>query len=586
MISRLLSILTRRAMRVFSEPKARPLVAQGIALHKAGDAAGARQVLERAIAVDPDNPGAHHWLGVVLAGEGAPAAAAHLERAIALDPRQFEAYKDLGFLYFLQGNHARAITLYRRALAIAPEPAQARHILGLLLKDTGDRDEGLVHLREAHRLAPKDGALLRSLTVTLVEAGLFDEASATAERAVAHNAESAEAQRCLGYVLQNLHEPARADVHYDAALRLGSDDAEFHNDRAVVKQDLGRLPEAFECYERALAQRPDFPESVFHRGLARLLTGDYARGWADYEARHVVPGMLPARPARFPRWDGAPLDGRTLLVYGEQGLGDEIMFASCLSQAMAAGGECIVECAPKLQGIFTRSFPEATVYAAAPDRRMPQAIASRRIDCEMASGSLPRLFRRTLDEFPRHQGYLRADPARVAHWRERLEALGGGLKVGVSWRGGVHRTRRPLRSLTLENWLPILRMPGTHFVSLQYTAGADAEVAQLASSHGAQVAHWPEAIADYEETAALVVALDMVVSVCTAVIHLGGALGRPVWVMVPFSAEWRYGASGDAMPWYPSVRLFRQPAFGQWEPVISSVTAELERRVAASGVAR
>lgn len=583
MISRLVSILMRRAMRVFREPKARPLVAQGIALHKAGNAAGARQVLEQALVVDPDNPGAHHWLGVVLAGEGAPAAAGHLERAIALDPGRFEAYKDLGFLYFLQGNHPRAITLYRRALAIAPEPAQARHILGLMLKDTGNPEEGLVHLREAHRLAPDDGVLLRSLVVTLVEAGLFDDGLDIAERAVKGNPGSAEAQRCLGFVLQNLHDPARASVHYEEALRLGMNDAEFHNDRAVVAQDLGRLTEAFECYEQALARRPDFPQSVFHRGLARLLTGDYARGWADYEARHAVPGLLSARPVSFPSWDGTPLAGRTLLVYGEQGLGDEIMFASCLSQAMAAGGECIIECAPKLQGIFARSFPEATVYAAAPDRRMPQAIASRRIDCELASGSLPRLFRRGLDDFPRHQGYLKADPARVARWRDRLGQLGGGLKVGISWRGGVHKTRGPLRSFTLERWLPMLRLSGARFVSLQYTTGADSEVAQLEKLHGVRVVHWPEAIADYEETAALVDALDLVVSVCTAVIHLGGALGKTVWVMVPFSAEWRYGASGESMAWYPSVRLFRQPAFGQWEPVISAVAAELARHASGSG---
>ena len=584
MISRLLSYLARRSMRVFREPKARPLVAQGIALHAAGDAAGARGALEQALAIDPDNAGAHHWLGVVLAGEGAAQAGAeHLERAILLDPKLFEAYNDLGYLYFLQGNHPRAITLYRRALAIAPEPAQARHILGLLLKDTGDRDEGLVHLREANRLAPDDGALLRSLVVTLVEVGLFDEAVAVAGRAVARNAGSAEAQRCLGYVFQNLHEPANALKCYEEAMRLGSDDADFHNDRAVVMQDLGRLPEAFECYERALARRPDFPQSVFHRGLARLLTGDYVRGWADYEARHAVPGLLPVRPASFPRWDGAPLAGRTLLVYGEQGLGDEIMFASCLPQAMAAGGPCIIECAPKLRGLLARSFPEATVYPAVPDRRMPPVIAARPIDFEIAMGSLPRLFRRSLGEFPRHEGYLSADPARVARWRERLARLGDGLKIGISWRGGVHKTRRPLRSLTLGHWLPILRVPGARFVSLQYTAGAEAEAAQVAKEHGVLVTHWPDAIADYEDTAALVAALDLVVSVCTAVIHLGGALGRPVWVMAPYSAEWRYGASGDAMPWYPSVRLFRQPAFGQWEPVISSVAGELERRAVASG---
>jgi hypothetical protein len=192
-------------------------------------------------------------------------------------------------------------------------------------------------------------------------------------------------------------------------------------------------------------------------------------------------------------------------------------------------------------------------------------------------GSVPQYLRQTYADFPRHSGYLKADPERVQRWRERLAALGGGLKVGISWQGGAVKTRRAVRSLALAQWLPILRAAGARFVNLQYT-DCSGEIAEFKAASGIELVDWPEVREDYEDTAALVSALDLVISVCTAVIHLGGALGKPVWVMAPYSPEWRYGIAGEEMPWYPSVRVFRQPRYGEWEPVIERVADELQRR--------
>jgi hypothetical protein len=203
------------------------------------------------------------------------------------------------------------------------------------------------------------------------------------------------------------------------------------------------------------------------------------------------------------------------------------------------------------------------------------------IDCEVPVGSLPLYFRRQVADFPRHRGYLQADCARVEYWKQRLASLGAGIKVGISWRGGSLQTRSPLRSIPLEQSLPILRAGGAQFVSLQYDASGN-ELDRFRTDCGIEVRHWPDAIADYDETAALVSALDLTISVCTAVIHLGGALGQPVWVMAPHSPEWRYGFAGETMPWYPSVRIFRQPAFGEWTPVVDKV-AKLLRELSALG---
>jgi hypothetical protein len=381
--------------------------------------------------------------------------------------------------------------------------------------------------------------------------------------------------------LQKLHRPREALRYYEAARAAGDTDPELQNNLGIVLQDLGRLDEAIASYDAAIARKPDFTLAIWHRSLAYLLRHEFARAWPDYELR-LTSADAPRREAQFPRWDGSSLTGRRILIYAEQGLGDEIMFASCVSDVVAASAHCAIECSRKLEPLFRRSFPSASVYAANPGNPLTPGCRVPDVDVECPIGSLPLYFRRNRADFPRHNGYLQADCELVALWRERLAALGTGLKVGISWQGGTHKSRRPVRSLPLEQWLPILESKDVHFVDLQYT-DCRAEVAQFTAASGVRVHSWDEVREDYEHTAAVVAALDLVVSVCTAVIHLGGALGTPVWVMAPFSPEWRYGIAGDGMPWYPSVRIFRQPSYGEWGAVVDAVAQRL-REMTRDGV--
>jgi tetratricopeptide (TPR) repeat protein len=441
-------------------------------------------------------------------------------------------------------------------------------------------------LRPAPARGPslRPGESLRQAFDARLDADDYEGALAYAAQAVAREPADFEAQLLLGRAHQKLHAPAPALAAFDAASRLRADDPELYDFRGSLYQELGRLPEAFAEYDRALALRPDFPLAAFHLGMARLLTGDFERGWEGYDLRRLS-SEHPVTAADVPRWDGAPLAGRSILVTREQGLGDEIMYASMLPELLARARACIVECDPRLLALFRRSFPAATFFGTEPGGGLPAAVARQSIDVRTEAGSLPRLLRRQAADFPRHDGYLKADPQKVAQWRERLAALGPGLKIGIAWTGGVPRTRQALRSLELDQLLPVLRTSGARFVSLQYTGDARDDLDALRIRHGIDVAHWPEAIADYDQTAALVCALDLVVSVCTSLVHLGGALGQPVWVLVPVGPEWRYGAAGESMPWYPSVRLFRQAAYREWELPIARVGAELRRRQAA-GYAR
>lgn len=421
---------------------------------------------------------------------------------------------------------------------------------------------------------------LRDRFDALLQADDCEDARALAALAAGRDPASFEARLLLGRAHQKLHAPELALECFETARRMRADDAELYDFRGSTYQELGRLPEAFADYDRALALRPDFPLAAFHRGMARLLTADFARGWDDYELRRLNAGPIPGT-AGLARWDGSPLAGRTIFIAREQGLGDEIMFASLLPQLLAQPGHCVIECEPRLVPLFRRSFPSATVFASPPGGGLPSGIAPGPVDLVADAGGVARFLRRSAGDFPRHDGYLRADPVQVGRWRERLARLGPGLKVALSWTGGVRKTRRALRAIPLHQLLPVLRVGGARFISLQYTPEARDELDALHARHGIKIEHWPEAIDDTDQTAALVCALDLVVSVCTSLVHLGGALGRPVWVMAPLSPEWRYGFAGDSMPWYPSVRLFRQSAYRRWEPVVAAVAAELQARAAA-----
>jgi tetratricopeptide (TPR) repeat protein len=482
------------------------------------------------------------------------------------------------------GDLGGAECCYSDVLDLDDTVAEAHAQLALLLTGSRRFTEALSHYRAAHARETARGDVLESYVRVLLHSGLLDEALEVSDSAVRSDPATYKTWLSAGLAALALHRYDQALAAFERAITLRSDSMEAHTNCGIALQNLGRLDEAEAELARVSDAHPDDALARFHLGLCLLRRGAYATAWPDYEARLANPEAA-ARPPAFPRWDGNAPAPCTLLVYGEQGLGDEIMFASCLQDLMRTGARCVVECNPKLLKLFTRSFVDATVYAANAQKHVPDEIRRIGIDAEVPLGTLPLYFRRSLRAFPEHNGYLKADPERINAWRARLDALGPGLKIGISWQGGTHATRAPLRSIPLHEWLPILTTPNLQFVSLQYTSDAPQAVATIAREHAVHIEHWPEAVADYDETAALVCALDLTISVCTAVVHLAGALGRPVWVLVPANPEWRYGNAGETMPWYPSARLFRQAARQSWGEVIAAVRAAVQTRFGARSVA-
>ena len=514
-----------------------------------------------------------------LAHGEADAAARLLEEVLQLRHDFAEAHVSLGQIHHGRGRFNDASDCYVLATHFRNDLQIAHLQRGLLALDRGQFGEAPGHLERALALKPDDARAHNALGIAWLKLGRIDAAEASLRRALELQPAFAQAHGNLGYLLflerERIAEGAR---HIETALALAPGDETVLCNWSMVLQQQGRFDEMLALSDRLLAANPALHEARLNRALVLLTRGEFGRGWKDYEARRLLPPFWQGA-RRWPEWDGGSLAGRSILVYAEQGLGDEIMFASCLPDVMREARACVVECAPRLQPLFQRSFPAARVVAAHGRGVVAgEDIALAGIDCCTPAGSVPRRWRNILSDFPEHAGYLVADRTRVARWRERLTSLGAGLKVGISWRGGVHSTRRSLRSVPLDQWLPMLRCRGAQFVSLQYS-DVQGELADLRARHVMVVHHWQAAIDDLDEMAALIASLDLVVTVQTAVAHLSGALGKEAWVMIPTVPEWRYLAHGDAMPWYPALRLFRQHSPGDWASLVKSIAANLEARI-------
>ena len=506
----------------------------------------------------------------------APDTRTPLETALSARPEDAELNYRMGLAHLAEGDATMALDYFHLALHYAPDlfPACAARVRALLALGRSSEEAGAY--REFLRANPGHAGATYALAVWHHTRSEHDVARELLRPMAELRPANRDACNLLGLIAgREFGEFGEAERLLRLALESDPLWPAALSNLGWILLEKGDYVQGMELLDQVLARDPDDHETRLVRSYMKLKHGEFEHGWRDYEARHHS-RFATHRPERFARWDGAPLGAKTLLICAEQGFGDQIMFASCFHEAIARAERCIIECDPRLVALFRRSFPAARIEASAPaEARAASPAGAQAVDFQIPMGSLPGLFRKRWEEFPRHAGYLRAAPERVAYWRAKLAALGYGPKIGLSWRGGIPATRRHLRSLALEQFLPLLRLPAK-FVSLQYGSCAE-ELDALRCEHGVILPHWQEAIDDYDETAALVCALDLVVSVCTAVIHLSGALGKPVWVLVPAIAEWRYLDRGAKLPWYPSARLFRQTEPGQWQQLIGQVREQLEQ---------
>jgi len=373
----------------------------------------------------------------------------------------------------------------------------------------------------------------------------------------------------LGLCYQEGADLEEGEACFIKALHRNPKDAFALNNLAQLYVNTAKPQKAIHCATRAIELDPSMPDARYNLGLAHLQMGNWKEGWEGYEYNLGAHRKRKERIyGHIPRWTG--VRDTTLIAYGEQGLGDEISFASCLPDLIREN-KVIVECDSRLEGLFRRSFA-CPVYGTRFDAGIDWPMKYE-IEASVAFGSLPRFYRNTDSDFP-GTPYLKADPERRIQWRALLDSLGAKPKVGISWTGGKKNTGMHRRSLDVRELLPILRQDAV-FVSLQYKDCP--EIAVIERDHGIKIHHWPHAVQskDYDDTAALVAELDLVITVTQAVVDLAGSLGVPCWVLTPKEPMWRHGLEGDRMPWYQSVKLYRQTK--EWVHPISDIGSDLRR---------
>lgn len=506
--------------------------------HNAGAADAARVLYRHVLTVDPTQPDALRLLGMLdWRDRGVERAIASLRRAAIVMPGASELRLLLATALDAMGCGAAAASNLRHAIALNPTDASSWAAAAHRATKTGCSVEALVAWRAVATLCPDRPAALMGLAGALRDNGRTEAALRTGKRALALN-------------------PGAAPAHADLALMF---------------EAVANIPGAITVYRRAIRIAPDFVEAHVNLALRLLHLGRIGEGWEHYA--HRLAQDPRARRQALPPWRGGDLAGQRILVWGEQGIGDEVMFASCLPDLVARAGHVTVLCEQRLVPLFARSFPEATVRPL-PDENEEDGFDSGDA-VQVAIGSLPLWLRPNPDAFPRRRGYLRAEPREAGRFRERLS--GTGPAVGVAW----HTVAEARRSIPLQALADAL--PGARLVNVQY-GEHEPELASVEARRGGAIARFPEAspLADLERYAALLSALDLVVTIDNSTAHLAGALGIPTWILLPSPPDWRWFGGTRGCLWYPQARLFRQHRSGDWSGVLADVAAAF-RLLSATG---
>ncbi|CAO3440014.1 tetratricopeptide repeat protein [Azospirillum endophyticum] len=552
------------------------LLREALAHHRAGDLEKAERTYRALLAADGGNADALHLLGVLHHQRGLDDEAVRLiGRAVARRPGMAEQHANLGLALHALGRLDEAEAEYRRALALREAYPEAHNSLGSALQERDRLAEAVVHYRRALDLNAGYANAWANLGTLLRARDEYGEAETALRHALRLDPGDATALTNLGVVLKETGRIAEAEAAHLEALRLAPGDAETMVNLALLREAQGRGGEAEALYGQALTHAPGFALARWNLALRRLGRGRLTEGWDGYEARFASRRVSAGRSFALPAWDGSP--GQRVLVWREQGLGDELMFGTALPDLAARLGpeRMVVEVDARLTGLVGRALPGVTVRA--------ETAGPTDADAHLPMGSLPRLLRPTLADFPTRPSWLAPDPVRLADWRDRLAALGPGLRIGICWGSQNVLGERKVSYTELADWAPLLTLPGLIPVTLQYD-GREAEIAAVEAELGLRIHRWTDTDLknDLEGVAALIAGLDLVVTVASSVGEMAGALGVPVWRFGP-SGDWTALGSG-VRPWFPSMRLWSAMPGESLPGVLARMATELRRLVPAPPV--
>ncbi len=584
-----------------------------VQMHQQGKFDQAKQIYEKILAEDPNHAEAIHLLGLIQHQQGEHAEAiAKIERALELKPDAVLFRKNLASVYRSagdfekakrlcddvltlepnepvvlsllakiheqEGNWAEAIGLLKQAISTESESVDLIELtisLGDCYSSLGNRQLSIECFQSVLEVEPKHLVATHNLARELHFLDQVDEAEKYYLQTLEIDPNCASALNNLGVIYQSQAKFEKAKQCAEKAYQLQPSLADVHNNLANIYECLGDDSRCREMFEQAIALRPDYPEAQHSRAQLDLREGNFALGWDRYQWRHKKKDH-DHRYFAHQIWKGEPLDTKRLLVYSEQGVGDLIMFATCLPDMLQRVKHVTIEVDSRLVSLFQRSFPEADVIARATVQTSePMTIAG--VDLQTSLADLPRYFRNSEHDFPRQQQILVPEPTACEIWKRRYDTLGEGLKVGISWFGGKNLELQTRRSIPLEKWESILKMPNVHFINLQY--GDSAELLRnVKQKYGVTIHDWEESdpLKDLDDFTAQLAELDLVISIDNATVHFAGGVGVPTWCLLNKLPDWRWMLEREQSQWYRSCKLLRQQTQGDWSSVLAKVKTDLQ----------
>jgi tetratricopeptide (TPR) repeat protein len=541
------------------------LNALGAIAHQRGEVSSATAYFQQSLAVQPTNPDGYNGLGIVLQAQGwLDEAIDCYQRALTLKETAPEFHNNLGSALQAKGFLAEAIVHYQHALGLDPEFAEAWSNLSAVLALQSDYSTAIAHCCKALFFQPQRAALYDQLGNLYQQQGCLEEAAGAYEQAIALQPTLAAAHNHLGNTRQQQGQFAAALDHFQQALRLKPDFAEAYNNLGIALRQCRQVEASIAAYEQAIALHPNFVEAHWNKALSQLLLGDLQAGFVGYNWRLQWEPFRLQPPLTQPPWDGTPLLGKTIFLYAEQGLGDTVQFIRYVPLVAQLGGRVIVQCQPSLVALL------ATVTGI--QQILPSGALLPPFDVQASLMSLPGLLGTTLETIPNQVPYLKLPQANLSV----AIPPGTRIKIGIVWTGNPDNPYNPYRSCPLSYFLRGLELPGVALYSLQHEVPIadrdlfDQSALQDVGSH----------LLDFIDTAAAIAQMDLIVSIDTAVAHLAGALGKPVWLVLPFVPDWRWMLDRSNSPWYPTFRLFRQQAWGDWASVFEQVNQALHTAAA------
>ncbi len=591
-----------------------------MATHQQGDLATAMQTYEQILGREPDHADALHLSGIVLHQQGEHRAAIkRIERALQLKPTSVLYRKNLASATRAAGDLPRARHLCEEVLAMEPNDAVVQQMLGRILEQQqefrqalerfrnalegelsaddrfdvmihagdcysrlGERKQAIRVLQEAHAERPNLLIPNHNLGREYHFAGDLEQAEKFYLRTLEIDRNCASAWNNLGVIYQTRAEYQKSRNCLEEAMRIMPQLADVSNNLANIYEAFGLEDRLQPLYEQAIRLRPEYAEAHHSLSQVHLRNEEFVTGWELYAWRRRKQEH-DHRPYQHPVWDGTPVNDGRLLVFSEQGIGDVVMFSTCLPDLLSKTGNVTLEVDPRMEGLLARAFPGIeTISRPNVDLATPLTVPG--VVSQISLADLPSRYRLSREDFPKQKSILVADETLRSKWRSRLAELGDGLKVGISWFGGKNADLQTRRAIPLRQWGQLLRMEGVHFVNLQY-GDHQSEIEEVCSREGATLHNWSDCdpLTDLENFAAEIAELDLVISIDNATVHFAGGLGTPTWSLLTKLADWRWFHDNESTPWYESVRIFRQDTQGEWEPVMRRVAEELAQR--AGGVA-